>query len=114
LRHELQHRAHAIDVPILAYSFTDDVFAPKNGVDAFTQTLRKERLIHRRYAPHELGCDQIDHFGFFRRGVVPQLWNEAISYFDDALRGRKSPLRSTDTWAIDPEEIAADLAYGRA
>jgi predicted alpha/beta hydrolase len=113
---DAEWRLFAVDRPILYYSFTDDSFAPKPAIDAFVATLRPSRVIHRRFEPAELARESIDHFGFFRRGVVPGLWDEAIEFFDALLRSQQPALRSRNnhTLELDLEEIQADLAYGRS
>lgn len=111
---EARARFASIDRPVLFYSFTDDSYAPKAAVSAYLAKLERAPVVHRRFAPSMLGQDAIDHFGFFRRGVVPSLWEEAIGFMDDALSGRRSKLGPKTPWEIELEEIEADLAYGRA
>jgi predicted alpha/beta hydrolase len=111
---DAEARFAAIDVPVLAYSFTDDGFAPRRSVEAYLSKLRGARVVHRRFAPSTLGKDEVDHFGFFRRGVVPSLWEETIGFIEDAADGIRSSITPATPWQLEIEEIEADLAYGRA
>jgi predicted alpha/beta hydrolase len=106
----------AIDRPTLFYSFTDDLFAPKNAVDAYLRALSPATFVHRRFDPRVLGRDGIGHFGYFRSGVVPSLWNETVRFVNDVLADRTPSVvdNTSITWEIGIDEIEADLAYGRA
>ncbi|MCC6873940.1 MAG: alpha/beta fold hydrolase [Sandaracinaceae bacterium] len=111
---DAQDRLRNVNCPILFYSFTDDDFAPKASVDAYLATLRGARVVHRRFEPEALGRKNVGHFGYFRAGVAPSLWQETAEFFDDALEGRRTSLRSRAGLSIEMEEVEADLAYGRA
>jgi predicted alpha/beta hydrolase len=108
-------RLDAVDRPTLAYSFTDDEYAPRPAVDAFLATLPGRRVIHRRFAPRDVGARGIGHFGFFRRGVAPKLWEETFDFLDEVAWGDAPSLRPRSECGgeITLDEIEADLAYGR-
>lgn len=64
------------DVPVRAYSFTDDAYAPPRAVDALLQRLTGTRVDHRRLAPSDLALAEVGHFGFFRQATGSRLWGE--------------------------------------
>lgn len=78
------HRRFA--APILAWSFTDDPFAPPKAVAALHAQYVAAPLLHRAVAPWEVGASRIGHFGFFRPGV-PALWRETSDWLLGAARG---------------------------
>ncbi len=107
------NRFASIDRPTLLYSFTDDTFAARPAVNAYIDLFRGTRVIHRRFSPAELGETEINHFGFFRRGIVPALWEETIDFFDAVLLDERPALSSRAGWDVAMEDIVRDLAYGR-
>lgn len=80
--------------PLLAYSFADDDYAPREAVAALLGHYGSEVREHRHLAPAEVGAEHIGHFGFFRPGVVPSLWAEAARWME-ALPGAR-PAAGTD------------------
>lgn len=72
------HRS--FDAPILAFSFSDDRFAPRAAVEALHSRYGSPDLVHRHLTPRDLGADRIGHFGFFREGRVPRLWEEVVAW----------------------------------
>ncbi|PEN12235.1 alpha/beta hydrolase [Longibacter salinarum] len=70
----------AFDRPIFAYSFTDDAFAPKDSVDAMMAEYSSARIDRHHIAPSAVGADRIGHFGFFRPGRVPGLWDQVAAW----------------------------------
>lgn len=72
LAHGVAREGYArLKIPILAYSFSDDTYAPKAAVDAL-HSLYVNALIDRRHvAPLDLGAKEVGHFGFFK---TPSLW----------------------------------------
>ncbi|HEV2147831.1 MAG TPA: alpha/beta fold hydrolase [Longimicrobiaceae bacterium] len=70
----------ALTLPILAFSFADDPFAPRAAVEALHARYGSRALTRRHVAPAEVGAKRIGHFGFFRPGVAPGLWREAADW----------------------------------
>jgi predicted alpha/beta hydrolase len=83
----------ALTMPMLAYSFTDDVFATEAAMARYFLLLRNTLPIHRRLAPHELGVGKIGHLGFFRDTFRDSLWRETV----DWLREPRAPARGART-----------------
>jgi predicted alpha/beta hydrolase len=73
----------SLTAPILAYSFSDDLIAPRAAAEALLAKYTASRGVeHRHVEPHELGRDRIGHFGFFREGVAPGLWERCVEFLD--------------------------------
>lgn len=72
------HRAFT--APILALSFADDPFAPRQAVEALLAEYGSREQAHRHLAPKDAGVPQIGHFGFFRPNLVPGLWRSVASW----------------------------------
>jgi predicted alpha/beta hydrolase len=70
----------ALAVPILVYSFEDDRLAPGAAIEALLGRYRAAAIERRhRGAADGVRCP-VGHFGFFRAGVVPELWTEAAEW----------------------------------
>lgn len=67
-------------VPILAYGFADDPYAPRPAVEAFLDLLGSGQKIHRHIGPEEIGGRPIGHFGFFREDRRDTIWTEAAHW----------------------------------
>lgn len=73
----------ALTAPLLAFSFSDDRIAPPRAATALLREYRSaSRLLHRHLTPQEVGRKRVGHFGFFREGVVPGLWQECAGFLD--------------------------------
>lgn len=70
----------AFSAPILAYSFEDDVYAPKRTVEGLMSFYSQSAVSHRHVAPHEVGVLAIGHFGFFRETLKSTLWAETLAW----------------------------------
>ena len=115
--HPVARRRFArFDKPTLLYSMSDDDFAPEPAVAQLMALLSSAPLEHRRVIPSELGVEAIGHFGFFRPRFTDTLWREVRWFFDDLIDGQRGfrPRRARAPWNLDDEDVALDLAYGRA
>lgn len=115
--HPVARRRFArFDKPTLLYSMSDDDFAPEPAVAQLMSLLSSAPLEHRRVIPSELGVEAIGHFGFFRPRFTDTLWREVRWFFDDLIDGQRGfrPRRARAPWNLDDEDVALDLAYGRA
>ena len=63
--------------PVLAYSFSDDLYAPARAVGALLALLKSAQVTDRRLTPQLLGVPSVGHFGFFRPRAGATLWAEA-------------------------------------
>jgi len=69
-----------VTAPILAYSFSDDGYAPRRAVDALLASYPNAGSEHRHVAPPDLGVPRLGHFGFFREGPTKALWAETADW----------------------------------
>ncbi len=82
-----------ITAPILALSFADDLIAPRRAAEALLREYRGAvGARHEHIAPADVGCARIGHFGFFRSGVVPGLWQRCAAFLQDRAGAEPTPL----------------------
>lgn len=115
--HPVARRRFArFDKPTLLFSMSDDDYAPEPAVAQLVGLLSNAPLEHRRVVPSELGVGAIGHFGFFRPRFTDTLWREVRWFIDDLVDGKKGfrPRRARAPWNLEDEDVALDLAYGRA
>lgn len=72
-------------VPILAFSFADDAYAPLAAVEALHREFGTREIRRRHVTPSEVGAASIGHFGFFRGGAAGSLWQETADWLDATL-----------------------------
>lgn len=65
----------ALRVPLLAWSFEDDLYAPRVAVESLLAHYTGATIDHRHVEPRG-----IKHFGFFRRAVGGALWDETLEW----------------------------------
>ena len=75
-------RYAAMNVPLLAWSFEGDWYAPPAAVDRLVENYSSAR-VERRHVPDR----RVGHFGFFRRGVGEGLWDETFSWLSPSVPG---------------------------
>ena len=75
-------RPHFADLraPVLAFSFSDDPFAPRTAVDQLLSFYSEASVTHRHVVPAELGLRGVGHFGFFRESCREPLWEECARW----------------------------------
>jgi len=76
---------------ILAYSFSDDGFAPRPAVDALMGFYGRARVDHRHVEPRHVGLDRLGHFGFFRADARPTLWEDTAAWLREVGRSASAP-----------------------
>jgi predicted alpha/beta hydrolase len=69
-------------VPILAFGFEDDAYAPPSTVDALLALYEKASIRRRHVARREA---RVGHFGFFRERFRATFWNEVASFLETDL-----------------------------
>lgn len=71
---------HFADVtaPILAWSVEGDAYAPRAAVEALLARYRQASRTHRHLGG--AAAAGLGHFGFFRAGRAPALWDEAAAW----------------------------------
>lgn len=75
-------RPHFADLraPVLAFSFSDDPFAPRTAVDQLLSFYSEASVTHRHVVPAEIGLRGVGHFGFFREGCREALWEGCVEW----------------------------------
>lgn len=69
-----------IRAPILSYSFTDDYYCPKIGIDRLHKKYTRSNVTRKHVNPSEVGAKKIGHFGFFQKDQCYQLWNNTVEW----------------------------------
>lgn len=72
-------RYAALRMPLRAYSFADDHYAPLPAVRALLQHYPRAALQHRHLDAAALGGRRIGHFGFFKP-ACGDFWEEALAW----------------------------------
>ena len=70
--------------PILALSFSDDIYAPRRSVDNLLDLYRSSRREHRHIHPSDLGATEIGHSGFFTSPLCRSLWEDVATWLSTA------------------------------
>ncbi|WP_129360986.1 MULTISPECIES: alpha/beta hydrolase family protein [Micrococcaceae] len=68
----------AVESPITAISFTDDVVMSKSALRMLLSFYSGARRLHFRYSPRDLGVDSIGHMGPFRAASAA-IWKTVIA-----------------------------------
>ncbi len=66
--------------PILAYSFSDDFFAPRRAAESIQACYSNADITHRHLSPDDYGVPSIGHWGFFRETFRNTLWAESLDW----------------------------------
>lgn len=67
-------------LPILAYSFSDDLYTPPASAEALLSEYPNASVTRRAVRPAEVGARAIGHLGFFREALREALWREAADW----------------------------------
>ncbi|MEZ4740956.1 MAG: alpha/beta hydrolase [Bdellovibrionota bacterium] len=73
-------RLKKLSIPILVYSFKDDIFAPKNGVRTLLDFMASPCKQWNHISPRDLRVRHIGHYGFFSSRVKNTLWDDTINW----------------------------------
>lgn len=66
--------------PLLAYSFSDDAYAPAPAVESLLDAYSSADVTRRHLTPADVGVSEIGHFGFFRERFRDTLWRESVAW----------------------------------
>jgi len=84
---ELAERYSKYTGSILAFSFSDDNFAPAAAVEELLSFYSSASIEHRIVEPHSLSQKKIGHFGFFREWVGKEsLWTDSANWLKSELK----------------------------
>ena len=73
-------RYRTLAIPILAYSFEDDPYAPSPSVEALLREYPGAAVTHQHIVPRAINEARIGHFGFFRKRFRETLWRETVAW----------------------------------
>jgi predicted alpha/beta hydrolase len=79
-----RERMASFRIPIRAYSFTDDGYAPAAAIAALLAEYPSASIEHRRVDPAALGMPPVGHHGFFRERQGGRLWKETAAWLSRA------------------------------
>lgn len=84
-------RPHNDDVacPLRWLSFTDDPIAPYGAVEALRPYYPNAAIDRRHLAPADLDVPAVGHFGFFRKSMPRQPWNETADWLAAHILGAR-------------------------
>lgn len=89
--HPLRPHNDLVRAPIRLMSFDDDLdFGPRKGVDRLASYYPHARIERRHVMPAEWGVARIGHFGFFRRDMPQECWNDAGDWLVQRAAERRS------------------------
>lgn len=97
--HPLRPHNHQVTFPVRWLSFTDDPIAPHGAVEALLPYYPKAAIERRHLSPAALGTERMGHFGFFRKSMPRQPWDEIADWLGDRMRQTAPPSKLEDTTA---------------
>ena len=79
---------HGVDVsrypklrlPLLAFSFSDDLYTPPASAEALLSEYPGARVTRRQIRPAEVGARAIGHLGYFREALRDSLWKDTAEW----------------------------------
>jgi len=66
--------------PLLAFSFSDDLYTPPASAEALLSEYPNARVTRRPVRPADVGARAIGHLGFFREALRDTLWAETAAW----------------------------------
>lgn len=83
----------ALRAPVLSFSFADDLIAPpRAAARLLSQYSGSARVAHHHVSRAGLPPQGIGHFGFFRPGVVPGLWDACHDFLQASAADSPTPV----------------------
>lgn len=73
-------RFKTLAIPMLSLGFSDDTYVPKKAIHRFHQAFEKADINDVFIDVKKGSHGHIGHFGFFRKGRTPDLWEKAVSW----------------------------------
>ena len=70
----------SVDLPILSYSFEDDIYIGKRAVERLNTFYSRARIEHRHLVPPQGGIDAVGHFNYFSERRRGDLWRDAAGW----------------------------------
>lgn len=85
--------------PIRWMSFSDDPIAPLGAVEALRPYYPNAAIERLHLSPSDLGAESVGHFGFFRKSMPRQPWDEIADWLGDQMRQTAPPSKLEETTA---------------
>ena len=85
----LRPHNHEVAFPLRWLSFTDDAIAPHGAVEALLPYYPKAAIERCHLAPADLGTVSVGHFGFFRKSMPRQPWDDLALWLENHLLGAR-------------------------
>ena len=89
----LRPHNHAVACPLRWMSFIDDPIAPLSAVEALRPYYPNAAVERLHLSPADLGAGSVGHFGFFRKSMPRQPWDEIADWLGDQMRQTAPPLK---------------------
>jgi predicted alpha/beta hydrolase len=89
----LRPHNHAVTFPLRWMSFSDDPIAPLSAVKALRPYYPNAAVERLHPSPSDLGAESVGHFGFFRKSMPRQPWDEIADWLGDQMRQTAPPLK---------------------
>ena len=75
-------RFDALSVPMLSFGFSDDTYAPEKAVQRLHRAFRAAEIEANFIEARQSTYGPIGHFGFFRKGITPDLWEKTVAWMN--------------------------------
>ncbi len=85
-----------LNVPVLAYTFTDDWLCPPRAVKELLNHFANASVTWYHLKPKELGVKRVGHFDFFFLSMRTILWSSLLRWLNDE-KNRPEPQKQTNT-----------------
>jgi len=77
------HNYRKLQVPLLAFSFSDDWRSQQNGVKALLQHFSSACVSWYHIHPKQIGKRKVNHSGFFKMTSEKTLWQPVLNWIND-------------------------------
>ena len=91
---DAERRIKRFPAPVLAYSIDDDNFAPKAATDALIDRFDPMKVSKHSIDPSKSQPQRIGHFGVFKTGRTPDVWEAIHEFLVDQVSTVSSPSES--------------------
>jgi len=79
-----------LNIPVLAYSFTDDSLCPPRAVRELLNHFTAASVTWYHLNPRDIGINRVGHYEFFHPGMRSVLWKSMLHWLSE--EGEKKPL----------------------
>jgi predicted alpha/beta hydrolase len=79
---EMEPKHHEYSGPMMAWSFTDDTYAPLEAVEYLVDKYSSAKITRHHIDPKDVELEEIGHFGFFRE-QSRDLWSWIMEWIEN-------------------------------